>query len=101
MGNIEIKGWCRIRHLQPLVSCRIMRCQNIVKVKFDSPVRAITPGQTVAIYVANGFICLGGGSVWKPGLSYHERGLTLGLLTSSHKEDRTALSRVEEWAMGK
>jgi len=73
-----MRAQCRIRHLQPLISCEISG--NEVEgwtVRFDSPVRAITPGQLAALYVGNGLVCLGGGSIWQRGASYHEHGLNL------------------------
>lgn len=36
--------------------------------------RGITPGQTAALYVANGVVCLGGGPIWDHGPTYHEQG---------------------------
>ena len=46
-------------------------------IKFDRPVRAITPGQTAAIYVGKGLICLGGGQIWTHGPTFHDLGIDL------------------------
>ena len=46
-------------------------------VQFHVPVRAVTPGQTVAIYALSGLICLGGGPIWKHGPTYHDMNLNL------------------------
>ena len=100
-GN-SLSAMCRTRHLQPLVPCQVSRyvflillaCFAIrsvieahrncfrsfgsfVRVKFDRPVRALTPGQTAAIYVGRGLICLGGGQIWKHGDTYQDLGLDL------------------------
>lgn len=72
-----IHALCRTRHLQPLIPCVVKVDESHVVVKFDRPVRAITPGQTAALYVANGLICLGGGQIWMHGPNYHELGLDL------------------------
>ena len=70
---------CRIRHLQPLAECEISYDWNHsrLRVVFNRPIRGVTPGQTAAIYVADGLICLGGGPIQSRGPSYHELGLTL------------------------
>ena len=48
-----------------------------IVIEFDRPVRAITPGQTAALYVGGGIICLGGGQISSAGPSYHELGMDL------------------------
>jgi tRNA U34 2-thiouridine synthase MnmA/TrmU len=80
----SIPAYCRIRHLQPLIPCLISVDEDgsgshvHVIIKFDRPVRAITPGQTAAIYVGKGgLVCLGGGQIWIHGPTYHELGKDL------------------------
>ena len=52
----------RIRHRQRLQSCRVeYRDNDTIRVRFDTPQRAITPGQYVALYEGNE--CLGGGRI--------------------------------------
>ena len=70
---------CRTRHLQPLIPCTLSLNDTFVVVKFDRPIRAVTPGQTAAIYVGNGLVCLGGGQIWIHGSTYHELGIELPL----------------------
>ncbi|KAL7534659.1 hypothetical protein ACHAWF_004903 [Thalassiosira exigua] len=62
----------RMRHMQPLVPCEVrLRGEDntggregSLVVRFDEPVRAITPGQIVALYAGRGgLICLGGGPI--------------------------------------
>lgn len=52
----------RIRHRQPLVKATVnLLADNKVKLIFDTPIRAVTPGQYAVIY--RNFICLGGGVI--------------------------------------
>jgi len=73
----EMIASCRVRHLQPLIPCIVSRNDSHVVVKFDRPVRAIAPGQTAAIYVGGGLVCVGGGQIWMQGPTYHELGRAL------------------------
>lgn len=72
-----IVGLCRTRHLQPLIPCVVSLDESHVVIQFDRPVRAITPGQTAAIYVGKGLICLGGGEIFCHGPTFHELGKDL------------------------
>jgi tRNA-specific 2-thiouridylase len=52
----------RIRHRQPLQSCRIAAVDDHrYEVEFDSPQRAATPGQSIVLY--QNHRCLGGGII--------------------------------------
>jgi len=74
----SLRALCRVRHLQPLIKCEVsLGNNNQLVFRTLRPLRAVTPGQTVAIYIANGDICLGGAPIIGNGLSYHERGLVL------------------------
>ena len=73
----SIPALCRTRHLQPLIPCVVSVKESYIVIQFDRPVRAITPGQTAAIYVGRGLICLGGGQIWNHGTTYHEMGIDL------------------------
>ncbi|MEN8175235.1 MAG: tRNA 2-thiouridine(34) synthase MnmA, partial [Pseudomonadota bacterium] len=48
----------RCRHRQPLQSCRVLCEDDHFRVEFDQPQRAITPGQSVVLYLDR--VCLGG-----------------------------------------
>ncbi len=88
----EMAASCRTRHLQPLIPCIISICGSNIVVKFDRPVRAITPGQTASIYVCDGLVCVGGGQISDHGPSYHELGLTLpSTLHPSGANDKSVL----------
>jgi tRNA U34 2-thiouridine synthase MnmA/TrmU len=101
----SIRLLARVRHLQPLTSCTVTwdrRCSNTMMnngsgstrgylvIRFDKAMRAITPGQIVALYAgADGLVCLGGGIIGGSGLSYLDRGLdvTNGLIHPSGNND--------------
>ena len=51
----------RCRHRQPLQDCEVSIRGDRMKVVFDQPQRAITPGQSVVLY--QGQECLGGGII--------------------------------------
>jgi len=75
--NIEMFALCRTWHLQPLIPCSVSVKGDYIRVKFDRPVRAIAAGQTAALYIGAGLVCVGGGQILKRGPSYYEQGKTL------------------------
>ena len=86
----SIQLLARTRHLQPLAPCTVSWQRNfdgnsssslgILFVRFHKPMRAITPGQIVALYGGdNGLICLGGGPIRCRGQSFMDRGLNVSL----------------------
>lgn len=55
----------KVRYRSPDEKCSVYPLEDgTVKVIFDVPVKAVTPGQTVAFY--QGDICLGGGVIEVP-----------------------------------
>ena len=94
----RLPALCRTRHLQPLIPCTVELDQACstprIVVRFDRPVRAITPGQTAAIYVGGGLICLGGGQIASAGPSFHQLGLELPrMLHPAGQNDLSAARR--------
>ncbi|KAL3802002.1 hypothetical protein HJC23_010346 [Cyclotella cryptica] len=89
-GN-SIELLARTRHLQPLAPCSVTWQKHQsgysssssfgkLIVKFHRPMRAITPGQIVALYAGtDGLICLGGGPICGRGKSLLECGLEVPL----------------------
>lgn len=61
MPKFPLKCVVRLRHRQPLQKCLVTLSDKLVKVKFEKPQRAVTPGQFAVFYKNNE--CLGGGSV--------------------------------------
>ncbi|KAL7475618.1 hypothetical protein ACHAW6_001531 [Cyclotella cf. meneghiniana] len=96
----------RTRHLQPLAPCSVTwqnkQSDNSsssslgrLVVKFHRPMRAITPGQIVALYAGtDGLICLGGGPIHSRGKSLMECGLevSLSMLHPSGHNDLSLIS---------
>ena len=91
----------RTRHLQPLVPCSIRWTKRnsstslgMLSIKFHKPMRAVTPGQILALYAgAGGLVCLGGGPIHSRGSSFMERGLgiSLSMLHPSGNNDLSLL----------
>ena len=61
----EIENWMNVtvktRYSSKEASAKIMQDDNTIKVVFDEPQRAITPGQSAVFYV--GDIVFGGGKI--------------------------------------
>ncbi len=86
----SVRLLARTRHLQPLASCTVSWKKNAISssgrkwghivVHFDKPIRAITPGQIVALYAGReGLICLGGGVIGGKKSSFFDRGMSVSL----------------------
>lgn len=59
---LPLECHCRIRHRQPLQTCRIEAIENgICHITFQQPQRAVTPGQSIVLYLQGD--CLGGGII--------------------------------------
>lgn len=58
----EFDCYAKFRYRQPDQKVHVSVFDKEIKVDFDQPQRAITPGQFVVLYDANG-ICLGGGTI--------------------------------------
>mmetsp|Transcript_15407 Transcript_15407/g.23084 ORF Transcript_15407/g.23084 Transcript_15407/m.23084 type:complete len:237 (+) Transcript_15407:2-712(+) len=89
----ELVALCRTRHLQPLIPCVISKqraCQDYIVIKFDRPVRGMTPGQTAGVYAAGGLVCLGGGQIDSVGPNYYE--LEIDLPSRLHPSGSNDLS---------
>ncbi|MDH5735268.1 MAG: tRNA 2-thiouridine(34) synthase MnmA [Gammaproteobacteria bacterium] len=62
--ELSFKYAAKVRYRQPDQACEILELDNrTVKVKFEQPQRAITPGQSIVFY--DNDICLGGGVIDK------------------------------------
>jgi len=59
--SLPISLQAKIRYRQASQDCKIINNNNIIKVIFDTPQRAITPGQSVVFYQDDH--CLGGGII--------------------------------------
>jgi tRNA-specific 2-thiouridylase len=51
----------KVRYRQADQACTLEPCANGYLVRFDTPQRAVTPGQSVVLY--QGDVCLGGGVI--------------------------------------
>jgi len=60
-SQFPLKCSARIRYRAPLQKCRIIKSGKNIRVEFDKPQRAVTPGQSVVFY--DGDIVLGGGII--------------------------------------
>lgn len=58
---LPLSAMAKTRYRQPDQHCRISDHEGGIKVSFDQPQRAITPGQSVVFY--QGELCLGGGII--------------------------------------
>ncbi len=54
---------CKIRYRQGFQKCKIQIDRDKVEVEFETPQRAITPGQAIVFYDENKTICFGGGEI--------------------------------------
>ncbi len=61
--ELPMTGTARIRHRQAEQPCLVSRENAQIKIDFDHPQRAATPGQFAVLY--NGNVCLGGGAMSK------------------------------------
>ena len=80
-GPSEFPWACqaKVRYRQSDQSCRVLPASDgRVRVEFEQPQRAVTPGQFVAFY--EGERCLGGGVIRTLGPSYFEQGKTVKVL---------------------
>jgi tRNA-uridine 2-sulfurtransferase len=51
----------KVRYRQPDQACTLERTADGYLIRFDTPQRAVTPGQSVVLY--DGDVCLGGGVI--------------------------------------
>ncbi len=59
--GVPLRCQVRLRHRQPLQGCTIVLRSGEVRMVFDHPQRAVTPGQSAVFY--DGWVCLGGAIV--------------------------------------
>ena len=61
----KIDDWMRVeiktRYSQKQASAKIVQVQDFIKVEFDEPQRALTPGQSAVFYIDD--IVVGGGKI--------------------------------------
>lgn len=70
--KLPYKCRSKVRYRQPDQACTITRIEgDRIWVTFDVPQRAVTQRQSIVFY--DGEICLGGGMIEQPGVSYHHR----------------------------
>ncbi|MFN7684561.1 MAG: tRNA 2-thiouridine(34) synthase MnmA [Oligoflexia bacterium] len=77
ISGLPLKCTAKARYRQPEQACTIEAAgtPGKVRVRFDVPQRALTPGQSVVFYLADE--CLGGGVIESVGPSYFEQGREL------------------------
>ncbi len=59
--KMPMKCTAKFRYRQPDIPVTIEEKNGFIKITYDNPVKAVTPGQVAVIY--NGDICLGGGII--------------------------------------
>ncbi|SDS27556.1 tRNA (5-methylaminomethyl-2-thiouridylate)-methyltransferase [Halopseudomonas xinjiangensis] len=59
--TLPLRLTAKVRYRQPDQACTLERTESGFLVRFDEPQRAVTPGQSVVLYL--GEICLGGGVI--------------------------------------
>jgi tRNA-specific 2-thiouridylase len=67
----KLKCRAKARYRQSDQACTISLAGARLRVEFDEPQRAVTPGQAVVLY--QGEICLGGATIQECGPSYYEQ----------------------------
>lgn len=67
----KLKCRAKARYRQQDQACTISLLGSKLRVEFDEPQRAVTPGQAVVLY--QGEICLGGATILECGPSYYEQ----------------------------
>jgi tRNA-specific 2-thiouridylase len=67
----KLKCRAKARYRQQDQGCTISLIGSRLRVEFDEPQRAVTPGQAVVLY--QGEICLGGATIQECGPSYYEQ----------------------------
>lgn len=79
------RAWSKARYRQPDQLCTVVPAEDgLLKVTYDQPQRALTPGQSVVFYRGEsgdlgqtGERCVGGGRIVRVGPSYFDRKLSL------------------------
>jgi len=61
--GMSFRAEAKIRYRQKAVPCEVHITGDVAQVRFDTPERAVTPGQSIVLYQNE--ICLGGGVIQK------------------------------------